>query len=35
MAVSGHLLQMAGKCEAAAPAQVEAVVVNLVRKDRT
>jgi hypothetical protein len=33
MAVSGHLMQMAGKREVAASAQVEAVAVNLARKD--
>jgi hypothetical protein len=33
MAPSGHLLQMAGKCEAIASERMEAVAVNLVRKD--
>jgi SAM-dependent methyltransferase len=35
MAVSGHFVRMAGKCEAAAPARIEAVAVNLVRKEPT
>jgi hypothetical protein len=33
VAVSGHLVQMAGKREVAASAQMEAGAVNLARKD--